>query len=227
MTSYYYTLNQQRRGIITYMTRFLDTARRFVKRLMRSMAVGLNNLTGGKLHPDAVTWVGFIMHIPIAVLIARGSFTVAAIMLLFFGLFDTLDGELARLQKRASDRGMFLDSLTDRVKEVLLYVGAGYFFVTNDQPYLAVWAIAACGIAVTVSYVNAWGEVVTSKAIEPNKPHKQNSSYRGGLLTYDVRIFLIIVGLALNALPLSIMAIAILSLLTVFQRSKVVMEHLK
>ena len=47
----------------------------------------------------------------------------AALLLAVFGLFDTLDGELARLQGTESPQGAFLDSVTDRMKEILVYVG--------------------------------------------------------------------------------------------------------
>ena len=196
----------------------LDAIQKSVRTTMRAVAFGLNKITSGKLHPNVITLVGLIMHLPIAYLIAADKLIIAAILLVIFGLFDTIDGELARLQKRTSNTGMFLDSVTDRIKEVILYVGAGYLFASQDLPYFAVWAILACGIAVTVSYINAWGEVVISKSTIVNSSHQKNKSFRNGLMSYDVRIFIMIVGLLSDHLPLSIIVIAMLSLVTMMQR---------
>ncbi len=195
--------------------RFLETLRNVVRRGMRQFARVLNQLTGGRLHPNAVTLFGFAMHLPIALLAARGYFIYAAVLLVIFGLFDALDGQLAQLQNRTSKMGMLLDSVTDRMKEVLLYIGIGYFFVWSSHPYLAVWAIAACGAGLLVSYINAWGEVVT-KDIKPNE--QTNKAFRGGLMSFDIRMFVIVIGLAANQLGPAIIIIAILSWITAFDR---------
>src|SRR5688572_7719398 len=104
---------------------------------LRHVARWIDRVSGGRVSPSAVTIFGVLMHLPIAIMIARGRFLVAAILLFIFGLFDTLDGELARLQKKASPRGMLLDATTDRMKEVMLYSGAAYFFTTSGYPQTA------------------------------------------------------------------------------------------
>ena len=58
--------------------KLIEAIRQWVRRRMRSVARGLNALTGGKLHPDLVTIIGFLMHIPIAVLIAVGGYNLLA-----------------------------------------------------------------------------------------------------------------------------------------------------
>ena len=193
---------------------FLEALRNLVRRGMRHVARLLNTITGGHLSPNAVTLFGFAMHLPIAVLIARGYFIYAGILLVVFGLFDALDGQLARLQNRTSKMGMLLDSVTDKMKEVLLYIGIGYFFVWSGRPYFAVWAIAACGAGLLVSYINAWGDVVTRDI----KTAHANTSFRGGLMSFDVRMFVIVVGLLANQLGPAIIVIAILSCFTAFDR---------
>lgn len=80
------------------MKHIVDLVKKSIRDTMHGLAQLLNKLSGGKINPDWVTIFGFVMHVPIAVLIARGSFSWAAVLLLIFGLFDTLDGELARLQ---------------------------------------------------------------------------------------------------------------------------------
>lgn len=193
----------------------LDQIRSFVRVPVKAIAQGLNKISGGRITPNTITFLSLLGHVPVAYLIVRGELRMAALFLVVFGLMDTLDGELARLQKRASNKGMFLDSVTDRAKEVLLYISAGLFFVREDDPYVAVWAIAACGIAVTVSYLNAWGEVATA---DQPKTHTRNKTYRNGIMTYDVRMFVIVIGLLANMLDAAVVTIAVLSVFTALQR---------
>lgn len=195
----------------------LDVIRDGVKAVMRKIALVLNRLTKGKLSPNAVTITGLLAHIPIAYLIAQQNNILAAILLVFFGLFDTLDGELARLQKRASSAGMVLDASTDRMKEVLLYCGAAYAIIASSgTPQLAVWAVAACGASICVSYVKAKGET----AIKDSKltPNEINRLFGDGLLRFEVRMFLLVLGLLFNYLVLVVIIIAILSSLTALGR---------
>jgi len=185
---------------------------------MRRIAHLLNKLTRGKLSPDAITVIGCIMHIPIAVLIGLQHYTITAAILLFvFGLFDTLDGELARLQKRESDIGGFLDASTDRMKEVMLYTGIAYALVQSAHPKYAVLAVAACGASLCVSYVKSKGETIiaTKKSM---KYTDANRVFKDGFLTFELRIFLLIVGLLVNQLAIITAIIAVLASYTALQR---------
>src|SRR5690606_13105417 len=111
----------------------LDQIRDAVRAPINQLAILLNKLSGGKLSPNAVTLFGLAMHVVIAYYIAQQRFVLAAILLLIFGLFDTLDGSLARLQKKDSSTGMLLDAVTDRMKEVLLYSGAAWYLAGTSQ----------------------------------------------------------------------------------------------
>ena len=192
---------------------------------MRVIARFLNWVSGGKLSPDAVTIVGLLAHLPIAYLIADGQLVLGAILLVVFGLFDTLDGQLAQLQKRTSKVGMFLDSVTDRMKEVFLYVGIAFFFVDSGSAYYAVWAGLALGGSVITTYINAWGDVVMIASGAPN--HKVNKTFRGGFLPFEIRMFLMIVALLFDKLEIFVVAMGILVWITVLQRSFNVIGKLK
>lgn len=196
----------------------IQAIRDAVRQVMRLVAIKLNRLTGGRLHPDTVTIVGFLMHVPIALLIATRHPLWAAIFLLIFGLFDTLDGELARLQKRSSARGMLLDASTDRMKEVLVYTGIAYFLAAGTNPKLATWAAAACGASLCVSYVKAKGEAAVASAAEKIPHDKLNRMFKDGLLTFEIRMFLLIVGLLSGQLVWVVAIIAILAGYTALQR---------
>jgi CDP-diacylglycerol---glycerol-3-phosphate 3-phosphatidyltransferase len=183
---------------------------------MRKVTVVVNRLTRGRLSPNAVTITGFLAHIPIAWLIATRHNYPAAILLVIFGLFDTLDGELARLQKRASSAGMLLDASTDRFKEVLLYTGVAYSFITLGRPYMAAWAVAACGASLCVSYVKAKGETVVAGG--ELTASEVNRLFKDGLLRFEVRMFLLVVGLLSDRVILAVIVIAILSSITALDR---------
>jgi phosphatidylglycerophosphate synthase len=199
-----------------FMDKLLDAARDGGRSVMNVIARGLNKVTFGKLHPNVVTMTGLIAHVPIAYLIAVGDFVVAAALLLVFGLFDALDGSLARLQKRSGNAGMVLDATTDRMKEVILYIGAAYYFIYNGDPKFAIWAVAACGGSLLVSYVKAKGETAVKDA--HLSPNEINKLFSDGLMRFEVRMFILIVGLLADYLWVSVIIIAVLAWLTAFQR---------
>lgn len=183
---------------------------------MHRVAQALNRVTDGKLTPNGVTIIGVLMHIPIAWLIAIESNIWAGILLIIFGLFDTLDGELARLQKRASNTGMLLDASTDRFKEVLLYIGVAYALAQTDTPSLAAWAVAACGASLSVSYVKAKGELaVKDSGLSANQI---NRLFQDGLLRYEVRMGILVVGLFSGWITAATIIIAVLSTYTALDR---------
>lgn len=184
---------------------------------MRRVASFLNDISGGRITPNQITYTGFLMHIPIAVLIATGQNLPAALLLIIFGLFDTLDGELARLQKTSSPAGMFLDSATDRIKEVMLYCGIVAQLVGTNNKLLIIACVGALGASLCTSYLNAWGEAVLANH-KSTDSHTVNNTFRSGLLGFDLRMLLIILGLIASRLDLAIYTIFALATFTVFQR---------
>lgn len=198
------------------LTKFLDACRAVVRGWMKHVARSLNTLTGGRLSPNTVTIVGLIAHVPIALLIANGEFIWGAGLLVIFGLFDALDGELARLQKRASNAGMLLDATTDRMKETALYCGVAYALIVSESPEMAVWAVAACGASLCVSYVKAKGETAVSGG--KLSPNEINRLFQDGLLRFEVRMSLLVIGLVTGYLAEVVIVIAVLSSYTAIDR---------
>lgn len=207
------------------MNTFIDIIRRFLRSIVRSIAPILNKLSGGHLTPGMITITGLLAHIPIAWLIATRHNLWAAGLLVIFGLFDALDGELARLQGSATKFGMFLDSVTDRMKEVFLYTGAAYAVVATGHAYQAVWVVLACGTAILVSYTNAWGEATTAGHTAQN--HQKNKTFRSGIMSFDVRISVLVLGLLANHLFVAVVIITVGAWVTAFGRLLNVREKLK
>ena len=194
----------------------LDSLREQVQAWMNDLAQIINSASKGKISPNSITLVGLAMHIPIAWMIANGFFIYSAVLLIIFGLFDALDGALARLQKKASNAGMLLDASTDRIKEVILYIGVAFALIQSGQEYWAVWAVAACGTSICVSYVKAKGE--TAVAGGKLSANEVNRLFRDGLGRFEIRISLLIVGLFLNRLEVALVVITVLSAYTATMR---------
>lgn len=209
---------------MNYLGRFLDSMRNTVRSIMTSIANILNTLSGGRLSPNTITLTGLLAHIPIAWLIATQHNLKAAALLAFFGLFDALDGALARLQKKAGSSGMLLDASTDRMKEVLLYSGSAYALIASGYQYWAVWAVVACGASLLVSYVKAKGE--TAVAGGSLTPNEVNRLFQDGLMRFEIRMFFLVIGLLTNNLRYVVATIAILSLLTAIGRLQSIMKRL-
>jgi phosphatidylglycerophosphate synthase len=194
----------------------IEVIRSTIKGLMSVFAIALNKATGGKLSADVITLIGLFSHIPIAWLIAEQKNYLAAALLVFFGLFDSVDGALARAQKKTSSRGMLLDASTDRIKEVILYVGASSALVSSGYAGWAGWAVAACGASLVVSYVKAKGETaISDKKLSPSDI---NRIFADGLMRYEIRMFVLIVGLLTNTLRFALVFIAITSAFTAIGR---------
>lgn len=203
----------------------LDTCRKIVRRGAKAIAKLLNTISGGRLSPDVVTYTSLLGHVLIAFVIANQHFALAAGLLVVFGLMDTLDGELARLQERASPAGMLLDASTDRMKESLLYIGIAYALIAQGRPGFAVWAVAACAGSLLVSYVKAKGETaVTSQGASHSVV---NRLFQDGLMRYEIRMLVIVVGLLIGQPGPALALLAVLSWFSAIGRLSRISRYLK
>lgn len=148
------------------MNNLIDQTRQQVRRVMNSIASIINRLSQGRVTPNMITILGLLGHFLVAWLIANQVFIWSGILLVIFGLLDAIDGSLARIQGSASKKGMLLDSVTDRIKEVVLYAGIAYALVTSGEIFYTVWVVIACGLSTIVSYINAWGELYQRNQIK-------------------------------------------------------------
>jgi phosphatidylglycerophosphate synthase len=75
------------------------------------------------MEANAATGLDLIFGVAAATLVLLDHWLWGVVMIQLFGIFSCVDGEIARIQGRSSKIGDFLDTLTDRVVELLL-VGA-------------------------------------------------------------------------------------------------------
>jgi phosphatidylinositol phosphate synthase len=90
------------------------------------------------VRPDHLTIFGLAFTLLAALLMGRGSFFAAAVVLGLAGVLDILDGDVARARGASTKFGAFLDSTLDRVGEGALYAGLAAFYFTRTKSG-AVW----------------------------------------------------------------------------------------
>src|SRR5438034_11381541 len=87
------------------------------KRVVDSIVKGLASL---HIHPNILTLIGMVINIFAMVLFAKGIFAWAALVIMFAGIFDIVDGEVARRTKRETKFGAFFACVIDRHSDLLL-----------------------------------------------------------------------------------------------------------
>jgi CDP-diacylglycerol--glycerol-3-phosphate 3-phosphatidyltransferase len=111
-----------------------------------------------QVKPNTLTTVGWTLSVGAAALFGLGYVRIAGAVMLLAGLFDALDGAVARESNRMSDFGAFLDSTMDRLSESAVFVGVIFFFATNSRPYEALIAGIAMTFSLLTSYARARSE---------------------------------------------------------------------
>jgi CDP-diacylglycerol---glycerol-3-phosphate 3-phosphatidyltransferase len=120
------------------------------------------------LTPNAVTSIGFILNVGVAIVFIlgaeegnRGDLTYvgwAGGLILFAGLFDMLDGQVARLGNMKSTFGALYDSVLDRYSELIMFLGICYYLVAHHYFLSSIFAFVALMGSMMVSYVRARAE---------------------------------------------------------------------
>lgn len=175
---------------------FRDKAQKGIYRVINPFVRFLIKLG---LTPNAVTTIGLLLNVGVAVIFIIGAekgnrgelgyVGWAGGLILFAGLFDMLDGQVARLGKMSSTFGALYDSVLDRYSELILFLGICYYLISHHYFLSSMFAFIAMIGSMMVSYTRARSEGL---GIE-NK---------GGLMQRPERVILI----ALSAIATGIAA---------------------
>jgi CDP-diacylglycerol--glycerol-3-phosphate 3-phosphatidyltransferase len=111
-----------------------------------------------RIRPDTLTVIGWTLALFSAVLFGLGYARIAGAVMLLGGLFDALDGAVARESNRMSSFGAFLDSTLDRLSESAVFVGLIFFYASTAHPYGALLAGIAMTFSLLTSYARARAE---------------------------------------------------------------------
>lgn len=153
-------------------------------KVVAPMGVGLQKMG---VSPNFITGAGVVMSAGCAAAIGTGHFFTAFILLALTGLPDALDGAVAKAGGTAGPRGAFLDSVSDRLSDGLIFAGAAYYFLDGEEPRMAMLPIALLIAAMLVSYMRAKAESLGYDA-------------KGGLMERAERFIVLGIGLAISRL---------------------------
>jgi CDP-diacylglycerol--glycerol-3-phosphate 3-phosphatidyltransferase len=157
------------------------------------------------INPNVLTVIGFAVTLLGAYLFAYGYFRWAGLAVILAGLFDMLDGRVARLSNQVTPFGGFLDSVLDRYSDLCLMIGLLLFYGrANRSWYVVLVAVAMIGSVMT-SYARARAENVIPTC-------------KVGFLERPERMVLIIIGALLDHMAPVLWIIAVLSTWTVVHR---------
>src|SRR5438309_2277446 len=110
------------------------------------------------LTPNALTILGLILSIVAGVTLALGYMLLGGVLILISGLFDLMDGTLARHTKQASPFGAILDSTFDRFGEAACLLGLLVYYLPQGGAIEIVLIYVAIVGSLMVSYVKARAE---------------------------------------------------------------------
>ena len=158
-----------------------------------------------RVHPNALSLVGVIVSLGGAWAFAEGAFRSGAAFVLVGGVFDLVDGVVARRQGRVTTFGGFLDSSLDRVVDMALLLGLVLHYAGRGADALAVLAALALVATVLVSYTKARAESVVA-------------DFKGGLLERAERIVILVAGGLFGLMPIALGVVALGSIVTAGQR---------
>src|ERR1700704_7024570 len=111
-----------------------------------------------RIRPNVLTFLGLLINIWAAFLFAAGRFQAAALVLIGAGLFDMVDGRVARETNRVTRFGGFFDSVLDRYSDCALLVGLLVWYGSINRPYYVVLTAIAMAASVIISYTRARAE---------------------------------------------------------------------
>jgi CDP-diacylglycerol--glycerol-3-phosphate 3-phosphatidyltransferase len=158
-----------------------------------------------RIHPNVLTFLGLVINIVAAYLFAAGNFRAAGLVVIGAGLFDMVDGRVARETNRVTRFGGFFDSVLDRYSDLALFMGLLVYYSAINRPgYIVLTAVVMTG-SVMVSYTRARAECTIPKC-------------KVGFLERPERVVLIILGALFDRIAPVLWVIAVLSNITVIAR---------
>jgi CDP-diacylglycerol--glycerol-3-phosphate 3-phosphatidyltransferase len=165
----------------------------------------VRGLALSRIHPNVLTFLGLVINIIAAYLLAIGQFRGAGFVIIGAGLFDMVDGRVARETNRVTRFGGFFDSVLDRYSDLALLMGLLVWYGSINRPFYVVLTALAMTACVMVSYTRARAEnsIPTCKV---------------GFMERPERVVLVIIGALFSRMAPVIWVIAVLGNLTVVHR---------
>src|ERR1700691_3316877 len=165
----------------------------------------VRGLALSRIHPNVLTALGLAINIGAGALLAVGQFRWAGVVIIGAGLFDMVDGRVARETNRVTRFGGFFDSVLDRYSDCALLVGLLVWYGSINRPFYVVLTAVAMAASVMISYTRARAE-------------NSIPMCKVGFMERPERVVLVIIGALFDHMAPVLWVIAVLGNLTVVHR---------
>src|SRR6201996_6389275 len=165
-----------------------------------------------RISPNVLTFIGLVINIIAAILFGYANshnyqrlFLYAGLVIIGAGIFDMVDGRVARATNQVTTFGGFFDSVIDRYSDVALFFGLLVYYARANHFFYLVLVAVVMVSSVMVSYTRARAESLIPLC-------------KVGFMERPERIVLIIIGALFNRMGPVLWVIAVLSTITVIHR---------
>src|SRR6266853_1189893 len=165
----------------------------------------VHGLALSKIHPNVLTFLGLVINAGAAVLLATGQFRAAGFVIIGAGIFDMVDGRVARETNQVTRFGGFFDSVLDRYSDLALLMGLLVYYGTINRSLYVVLTGIVMAASVMVSYTRARAENTIPMC-------------KVGFMERPERVVLVIIGALFDRMAPVLWVIAVLGNLTVVHR---------
>ena len=165
----------------------------------------VRGLALSRIHPNVLTFLGLVINIVAAYLLAVGQFRWGGAVIIAAGLFDMVDGRVARETNRVTRFGGFFDSVIDRYSDLALLVGLLVWYGSINRPAYVVLTAIAMIATVMISYTRARAE-------------NSIPMCKVGFLERPERVVLVIIGALFDRMAPVLWVLAVLGNVTVVHR---------
>lgn len=175
----------------------------------------VNGLALTRISPNALTFIGLLINSVAAILFGFANehnyarmFLYAGLVIIGAGIFDMVDGRVARQTQQVTVFGAFFDSVIDRYSDVVLFFGLLVFYARGNRLFYVFLAAFVMVTSLMVSYTRARAEALIGKC-------------KVGFMERPERVVLIILGALFerwDVMPAVLWVLAVISTITVIHR---------
>ncbi len=172
----------------------------------------VHSLALTKINPNYLTFFGLLINVAAAVLFGYAGadnqarlFFYAGLVIIGAGIFDMVDGRVARATGQVTSFGGFFDSVIDRYSDVALYFGLLLYYARANRFFYVVLTAVVMVTSVMISYTRARAESLISQC-------------KVGFMERPERIVLVILGALFNRMAPVLWVIAVLGNITMIHR---------
>ena len=175
-----------------------------------------------RISPNTLTFIGLLINVVAAVLFGFANshnyvrmFLFAGLVIIGAGIFDMVDGRVARQTQQVTVFGAFFDSVIDRYSDVILFFGLLVFYARGNRLFYVGLTAVVMVTSLMVSYTRARAEALIGKC-------------KVGFMERPERVVLVILGALFqrwDAMAPVLWVLAALSTMTVIHRIRYTYEQ--